>query len=290
MFTSVKIIECPRDAMQGFVQFIPTEVKIAYLNQLLRVGFDTLDCGSFVSPKAVPQMRDTAEVLSGLDLAGTATRLLAIVANLRGAEEALLHPNVSYLGFPLSISETFQQRNTNRSIEEALQLVETLQNLCVKHGRTLVVYLSMGFGNPYGDVYHPELIGNFLTRLAALDIRIVSLADTTGMADAALIRQVVEAVIPAFPQLEIGVHLHTTPAAVEEKIAAAYEAGCRRFDGALGGYGGCPMAREELTGNVPTERLLRWLKAAAVKLPIQEEALSGALQMIPEVFRGGETR
>jgi hydroxymethylglutaryl-CoA lyase len=258
-FAPMKLIECPRDAMQGLADFIPTATKTAYLNTLLQVGFDTLDFGSFVSPKAIPQLRDTAEVLAGLDLSSTRTKLLAIVANRRGAETALQHPEISYLGFPLSISETFQRRNTNQTIAEALADVAVMHELCEQQGKTLVTYLSMGFGNPYGDPWSPETVAGFTRQLSALGVRIVALSDTIGASSAATIAPLFAELIPAFPQIEFGAHLHTTPGSWREKVQAAYEAGCRRFDGAIGGIGGCPMATDELTGNMATENLITFL-------------------------------
>ncbi len=255
----MKLIECPRDAMQGLPDFIPTATKTTYLNTLLKVGFDTLDFGSFVSPKAIPQLRDTAEVLAGLDLTATTTKLLAIVANLRGAETAVQHPEISYLGFPLSVSETFQRRNTNQTTAEALADVAAMHELCERSGKTLVTYLSMGFGNPYGDAWSPEIVTDFTQQLAALGVRIVALSDTIGASTAATITPLFSALIPAFPRIEFGAHLHTTPTSWREKVAAAYQAGCRRFDGAIGGIGGCPMATDELTGNMATENLLDFL-------------------------------
>ena len=257
--SAMKLIECPRDAMQGLHDFIPTATKTAYLNALLGVGFDTLDFGSFVSPKAIPQLRDTAEVLAGLDLSTSKTKLLAIVANLRGAETAVQHPEISYLGFPLSISETFQRRNTNQSTTEALTDVAAMHELCARNGKTLVTYLSMGFGNPYGDAWSPEIVTDFTQQLAALGIRIVALSDTIGASTATTIAPLFSALIPAFPGIEFGAHLHTTPATWRGKVEAAYSAGCRRFDGAIGGFGGCPMAADELTGNMATENLIEFL-------------------------------
>ena len=255
----MKLIECPRDAMQGLPDFIPTATKTAYLNTLLQVGFDTLDFGSFVSPKAIPQLRDTAEVLAGLDLSTTRTKLLAIVANLRGAETAAQHPEISYLGFPLSVSETFQRRNTNQTTAEALADVATMHELCERTGKTLVTYLSMGFGNPYGDAWSPEIVTDFTQQLAALGIRVVALSDTIGASTAATIAPLFAALITAYPDIEFGAHLHTTPGTWHEKVGAAYQAGCWRFDGAIGGFGGCPMAADELTGNMATENLLAFL-------------------------------
>jgi hydroxymethylglutaryl-CoA lyase len=280
----MKLIECPRDAMQGLHDFIPTATKTAYLNALLQVGFDTLDFGSFVSPKAIPQLRDTAEVLAGLDLSTTRTKLLAIVANVRGAETAVQHPEISYLGFPLSVSETFQRRNTNQNTAEALADVATMHALCERSGKTLVTYLSMGFGNPYGDAWSPEVVTDFTQQLAALGVRIVALSDTVGASTAATIAPLFSTLIPAFPAIEFGAHLHTTPATWREKVSAAYEAGCRRFDGALGGFGGCPMAADELTGNMPTENLVAFLAEKKQESGLNAAALAQAQAMTGSIF------
>ncbi len=279
----MKVIECPRDAMQGIEAFIPTATKTEYLNKLLEVGFDTLDFGSFVSPKAIPQMRDTAEVLEGLNLGSTDTRLLAIVANVRGAEDACQFPEITYLGFPLSISETFQLRNTNRTITQAFEIVEKIQGLCASHGKEQVVYLSMGFGNPYGDPYSPEVIADFIERLQGLGIRIVSLADTVGMATGSEVNGALKGAIEAFPDLEIGAHLHAAPTQVEEKVLAVIDAGCQRIDGALRGFGGCPMAEDDLVGNVPTEEILSLL-ATNEKPWLRDEPLQQALALSGNVF------
>ena len=280
----MKLIECPRDAMQGLPDFIPTATKTAYLNTLLQVGFDTLDFGSFVSPKAIPQLRDTAEVLAGLDLSTTNTKLLAIVANLRGAETAVQHPEISYLGFPLSVSETFQRRNTNQSTPEALADVAAMHELCERHGKTLVTYLSMGFGNPYGDAWSPEIVTDFTRQLAALGVRVVALSDTVGASTAATIAPLFSALIPAFPDIEFGAHLHTTPTSWREKVSAAYGAGCRRFDGAIGGFGGCPMAADELTGNMATENLVDFLSEAGEPLGLDLDALVRAREAAGSIF------
>ena len=280
----MKLIECPRDAMQGLTEFIPTATKTAYLNALLAVGFDTLDFGSFVSPKAIPQLRDTAEVLAGLDLTQTRTRLLAIVANRRGAETAVQHPEISYLGFPLSVSETFQRRNTNQSTAEALADVAAMHELCESRGKTLVAYLSMGFGNPYGDDWSPAIVTDFTEQLARLGVRIVALSDTIGASTTATISPLFSALIPAFPAIEFGAHLHTTPTSWREKVSAAYEAGCRRFDGAIGGIGGCPMAADELTGNMATENLLDYLTEQHVKTGLDLAAFGRAQAMAATVF------
>ncbi|MBC7922319.1 MAG: hydroxymethylglutaryl-CoA lyase [Ferruginibacter sp.] len=279
----MKLVECPRDAMQGLPGFIPTAVKIDYLNRLLRVGFDTIDFGSFVSPKAIPQLRDTAAVLAGLD-PGQPTKLLAIVANRRGAEQGCGFESVTYLGFPLSVSETFQQRNTRASVAEALAEVATIQNLCLQHAKTLVVYLSMGFGNPYGDPYHPETVAEMVGKLAALDIRVVAPADTVGSATPEGIQALFGTLIPAFPQIEFGAHLHSTPATVPEKLAAAYRAGCRRFDGAIRGFGGCPMAEDQLTGNLPTEQIIAFLEGEGLDLRLDQAAFGEAYRLADWVF------
>ena len=280
----MKLIECPRDAMQGLTEFIPTATKTAYLNALLRVGFDTLDFGSFVSPKAIPQLRDTAEVLAGLDLSATPTKLLAIVANRRGAEAAVLHPEISYLGFPLSVSETFQRRNTNQTTAEALADVAAMHELCQRHQQTLVVYLSMGFGNPYGDAWSPAIVADFTQHLADLGVRVVALSDTIGASSAATITPLFSTLIPAYPHIEFGAHLHTTPATWREKISAAWQAGCRRFDGAIGGIGGCPMAADELTGNMATENIYSFARELGVSTGLDEAAFAQARQLAATVF------
>ena len=280
----MKLIECPRDAMQGLPDFIPTATKTAYLNALLQVGFDTLDFGSFVSPRTIPQLRDTAEVLAGLDLSSSHTKLLAIVANLRGAETAAQHAEISYLGFPLSVSETFQRRNTNQTTAEALADVATMHALCERTGKTLVTYLSMGFGNPYGDAWSPEIVTDFTQQLAALGVRIVALSDTIGASTAATISPLFSALISAFPAIEFGAHLHTTPTTWHEKVAAAYGAGCRRFDGAIGGIGGCPMAADELTGNMATENLLAFVAENAVDSELDLAAFARAQTAAADIF------
>jgi len=280
----IKLIECPRDAMQGIPEFIDTAIKAAYINQLLEVGFDTIDFGSFVSPKALPQMRDTAEVLSLLDLHHSKSKLLAIVANVRGAEEALLFPEIDHLGFPLSVSETFQQRNTNASISEALNTVEEIQNRCEICGKTLVTYLSMGFGNPYGDPYSPELVTEFVEKLAQLGIKIISLSDTIGVATPDLITSLFEVNVNAFPEIEFGAHLHSTKEAIAEKVLAGLKGGCTRFDGALKGYGGCPMAKDELVGNMATEVMIETLEQAGENLNLNKTELAEAMKLANYVF------
>lgn len=280
----VKLIECPRDAMQGIQPFIPTALKVEYLNALLRVGFDTLDFGSFVSPKAVPQMQDTPQVMFNLDLSATSTKLLAIVANMRGAIHAASYPEIQYLGFPLSLSETFQQRNTNKGIAEALKDVAKMQEVCTGKAKKLIVYLSMGFGNPYGDPWAPEVLAEFVQRLDKMGIRIIALSDTIGVADPPLIRHLFTHLLPAFPAIEFGAHLHTHPATWREKVEAAYSSGCRRFDSALRGLGGCPMAKDELVGNMPTENLVAYFENIGVPLPLDKKAFSEAVGLSEKVF------
>jgi len=254
----MKIIECPRDAMQGISEFIPTDIKAAYINQLLKVGFDTIDFGSFVSPKAIPQLRDTAKVLSQLDLENTNSKLLSIIANTRGAVDACSFEEINYLGFPLSVSEQFQKRNTNKSIAEALNDVEEIQNLSVKNNKELVVYLSMAFGNPYGENYDPDIVAELTEKLHDLEIGIVALSDTIGVSNPTNIAPLFDTLIKEYSTIEFGAHFHTTADAWEEKVAAAYLNGCRRFDAALKGFGGCPMAKDDLVGNMPTEKLITY--------------------------------
>ncbi|MES2457084.1 MAG: hydroxymethylglutaryl-CoA lyase [Bacteroidota bacterium] len=255
----VKLVECPRDAMQGIHDFIPTSLKAEYINLLLQVGFDTIDFGSFVSPKAIPQLRDTKEVLSLLDLSATTSSLLAIVANLRGAEAAVSFEEIKYLGFPFSISETFQQRNTNSSIAQSLDTVKQMLELCDRSGKQAVVYLSMGFGNPYGDPWNAEIVEQWAAELIASGVKILSLSDTTGVSSPEKIKAILPGLLKKFSSTEIGLHLHSTPDTRMEKISAAYESGCRRFDSALKGFGGCPMAADDLTGNLATEDLIAYL-------------------------------
>lgn len=280
----IQLIECPRDAMQGIKTFIDTQVKIEYLNALLKVGFHTLDFGSFVSPKAIPQMADTREVLAGLEIESSPTKLLAIVANLRGAEDAVAYPEITYLGFPFSLSETFQQRNTHNSRENALELVAEMQDLCMRNRKELVVYLSMGFGNPYGDIWSAELALDYAQQIQKLGVGIISLADTVGSAEPETIREVFTLIRRELPHTEIGAHFHATPYNWEGKIAAAYEAGCRRFDGALKGFGGCPFAKEELTGNVATENIVRYLEGKGEVLGLNTEAMQKGLEMAGRVM------
>ena len=282
--TKIKLIECPRDAMQGWKHFIPTEQKIDYINALLKVGFDTIDFGSFVSPKAIPQMADTKEVISKIETGKSSTKLLAIIANERGASDAVMYDAITYLGFPFSVSETFQQRNTNSSVEESLSRVEEIQNLCIKNGKQLVVYLSMGFGNPYGDLYNEDIVFKWAHQLALMDIKIISLADTVGIATAKQVHAVTEHLITALPDVEIGVHLHSTALNWKEKTAAALNAGCLRFDGALKGIGGCPMADDELVGNMDTELMIPYFEEKKILPPFNKEALFECSRMTAEIF------
>ncbi len=280
----IQLIECPRDAMQGLPDFIETDVKSAYINQLLRVGFHTLDFGSFVSPKAIPQMRDTEEVLSKLDLSNTPTKLLAIVANERGAEQAAQFPEISYLGYPFSVSETFQLRNTNATIGESVERVKFIQETCINNGKELVLYISMGFGNPYGDPWNAEVVMEWVSKLADLDIRIFSLSDTVGVSNPQSIGYLFSNLIPAYPKLEIGAHLHTQPNNWREKIHAAYQNGCVRFDSAMKGFGGCPMAKDDLTGNMATENLISYFTETPESLNIDFQQFIRSLSMANDVF------
>jgi hydroxymethylglutaryl-CoA lyase len=280
----IEFIECPRDAMQGWKHIIPTAQKVEYLNALLQVGFSVLDCGSFVSAKAIPQMADTAEVLHTIDTKNSKTKLLVIVANYRGAEEAIKFEQVHYIGFPLSLSPTFQQRNTNATIEEALDRIAAIQSLCVQHHKKLVVYVSMGFGNPYGDPYTAALLTRYTGLLASMGIGIVSLADTVGIATPQQIEQALNMLIPAYPSLTIGVHLHASATSWEQKLQAAISKGCRRFDGAIKGIGGCPMAQDELVGNMDSLVMLPYFKQAGLCTSIDEEALSRATQIANSIF------
>ena len=280
----MKIIECPRDAMQGLTDFIPTYKKVSYINQLLKVGFDTIDFGSFVSPKAIPQLRDTAAVLGNLNLTKSKSKLLAIVANVRGGEDACKYEEISYLGFPLSISETFQQRNTNKSVVEALNSVDELQELCARHGKKQVVYISMGFGNPYGDHYDMGVVENFADILATLGIEIVSLADTIGVSQPDQITYLFKTLTGRFPKIEFGAHLHSHPSTGLEKIEAAYVSGCQRFDGAIKGFGGCPMAKDDLVGNMATETILTFLDSRNDAPDINRNEFLSALEMADSVF------
>lgn len=284
MEKKIKIIECPRDAMQGWSRLIPTHQKITYINSLLKVGFDTIDFGSFVSPRAIPQMADTKEVVSRLDKSSGNSKLLAIIANERGAEDAVTFEQVDQLGFPFSISETFQQRNTNSSIEESLKRVETIHGLCIKHSKELVVYISMGFGNPYGDPYNEDVVYEWVGKLTSMGISIISLADTVGLATAGQVSRITSALISSFQHSEIGVHLHSTPVNWREKLDAASNAGCVRFDGALKGIGGCPMANDELVGNMNTEWMIGYFEEKNMPLGINKTALAESLRIAGEIF------
>jgi hydroxymethylglutaryl-CoA lyase len=255
---AIKIIECPRDAMQGIKPFIPTERKVTYIQSLLRVGFDTIDFGSFVSPKAIPQMQDTAEVLARLDLSNTKSKLLAIIANTQGAHAAASHDAIQYLGFPFSISENFQMRNTHKTIAESLVTLQEILDIADAKNKEVVAYLSMGFGNPYGDPWNLEIVGEWTQKLSAMGVKILSLSDTIGSSTPEVISYLFSNLIPQYPGIEFGAHLHTTPDKWFEKIDAAYKAGCLRYDGAIQGFGGCPMAKDDLTGNMPTEKLLSY--------------------------------
>ncbi len=257
----IKLIECPRDAMQGIKTFIPTQKKVAYIQALLRVGFHTIDFGSFVSPKAIPQMQDTAEVLSKLDLSTTQSKLLAIVANTFGAKQAAQHPEISYLGYPFSISENFQMRNTHKTIEQSVVTLQEILEIAKKNNKIVVTYLSMGFGNPYGDPWNIEIVSQWTEKLAQMGVEIISLSDTIGSSTPDIITYLFSNIIPKYPKIEFGAHLHTTQNTWLEKINAAYKAGCTRFDGAIQGFGGCPMAKDELTGNMPTEKMLSYFTA-----------------------------
>jgi len=281
----MKIVECPRDAMQGIKHWIPTDLKIKYINELLNVGFDTLDFGSFVSPKAIPQLKDTETVLKGLELSTTNSKLLAIVANERGAVDACNFEEIQFLGYPFSISEEFQKRNTNASIEESLSRVEAIQNLCQKHDKELVIYISMGFGNPYGEQWSPDIAAHWSNRLASeLDVKVLALSDTIGVSNPENINDIFSTLIPEFPNVEFGAHLHSTPDTRREKIDAAYHAGCKRFDGAIKGYGGCPMAADDLVGNMATEDLLAFASTNKLELGLNLDALIAATAISNAVF------
>jgi len=280
----VKIIECPRDAMQGIRQFIPTPDKVRYINALLKVGFDTIDFGSFVSPKAIPQMRDTAEVLQQLELSETRSKLLAIVANVRGAQEASQYPVIDYLGYPFSISENFQMRNTGKTIEQSLVTLEQIMEIASNRGKEVVAYLSMGFGNPYGDPWDVDIVAEWTRTLSELGVSIISLSDTIGVASGETISYLFSNLIPRYPAIEFGAHMHTHPAHWHEKVDAAYRAGCRRFDGALKGFGGCPMAKDELTGNMPTEKLLSYFTAEKISTGINSLRFESAYNEAMRVF------
>lgn len=280
----VKIIECPRDAMQGIKEMIPTDLKVQYLQSLLRCGFDTIDFGSFVSPKAIPQLVDTAEVLSKLDLSKTESKLLAIIANLRGAKAACEHPEIQYLGYPFSISENFQMRNTHKTIAQSVDLLQEVIDLAQKHNKELVVYISMGFGNPYGDPWNVEIVGEWTEKLYKMGVKILSLSDTIGSSDPETITYLFSNLIPKYPEIEFGAHLHTTPTTWHEKVDAAYKAGCRRFDGAIQGFGGCPMAKDELTGNMPTEKMVSYFNAVKADSNVNAMSFESSYNEATKIF------
>ena len=280
----VKLIECPRDAMQGWKNFIPTQQKISYINQLLKVGFNTIDFGSFVSPKAIPQLADTKEVIKGLVIGNSHTKLLAIVANQRGAEEAVVYDEISYLGFPYSISPTFQLLNTNSTMEESLNSVAAIQNICIQHKKKLVLYISMGFGNPYGDVHNVEIVVKNVAKMVALGIDIISVADTVGLATPVQITTILKALIPQNKLVEIGVHLHSTADSWQPKLFAAINEGCNRYDGALKGIGGCPMAKNKLVGNLDTEMMISYFKTLGLPASLNLDELSVCSSMASKIF------
>jgi len=281
---AITLVECPRDAMQGWAHMIATDDKVKYINALLKVGFDVLDFGSFVSAKAIPQMADTKDVIPRLELNNTKTKLLAIIANTRGASEALQFDEIAYLGFPFSISETFQLRNTNKTIAESLTQVEEIQNLCVQKGKELVIYISMGFGNPYGDPYTAEVAIDWVGKLAQLGIKTIAMADTVGVATPGTIEYIYKSLVPEFKNITIGAHFHSTPDKWEEKIQTAYNNGCTRFDSAIKGIGGCPMAEDELGGNIATENIISWCDKNNIPLSLDREAFAAAWQIANEIF------
>lgn len=284
MNSPVKLIECPRDAMQGWKNVIPTEKKIEYINSLLKVGFDTIDFGSFVSAKAMPQMADSKEVISRLEAGVSNSKLLAIVANLRGAEEAAVFDPIAFLGFPFSVSETFQQRNTNSSIDESLKRVEEIQNLCINKNKKLVIYISMAFGNPYDDLYDADIVFNWVEKLVELDIEIISLADTVGVATPEQVYEMTSYLVESLPATEIGVHLHSTFENWQQKLHAGIKAGCKRFDGALKGIGGCPMAHDQLVGNMNTEWMINYFETNGINTGLDKNALQDSLRIAEEIF------
>ncbi len=284
MSEKVKIIECPRDAMQGIKTFIPTKEKVKYIQSLLQCGFDTIDFGSFVSPKAIAQMADTAAVLSQLNLSGTKSKLLSIVANVRGAKDACKHPEIDYLGYPFSISENFQMRNTHKTISESVDILQEILYLADASNKKVVTYISMGFGNPYGDPWSVEIVGEWTEKLAAMGVEILSLSDTVGTSTPEIIKHLFSNLIPKYPNIEFGAHLHTTPTKWYEKVDAAYNAGCRRFDGAIQGFGGCPMAKDELTGNMPTEKMLSYFTSKKVDTDVNWMVFEAAHNKATELF------
>ena len=280
----VKLIECPRDAMQGIKDWIPTHKKVEYIQSLLGCGFDTIDFGSFVSPKAIPQMVDTTKVLSGLDLSSTTTKLLAIVANVRGAQAAVAHPEITYLGYPFSISENFQMRNTHKTIAQSIATLSEILALAAASNKQVVTYLSMGFGNPYGDPWNVDIVGQWAQKLSQMGVTILSLSDTVGTSTPESISYLFSNLIPTYPNIEFGAHLHTTPSAWHEKVDAAYKAGCIRFDGAIQGFGGCPMAKDELTGNMPTEKMLSYFTSQKAKTNIRTMSFESAHNKASDIF------
>ncbi len=281
----VKIIECPRDAMQGIKShFISTEAKTRYINSLLNVGFDTVDFGSFVSPKAIPQMRDTAAVLSNLNLSQTQSKLLAIIANIRGANDATQFEEINYLGYPFSISENFQMRNTHKTIQQSIKELEEILSIASRKNKEVVVYLSMGFGNPYGDPWNIDIVGKWTEKLSEMGVKIISLSDTIGSSTPAVIKYLFSNLIPKYPNIEFGAHIHTTPESWYEKVDAAFKAGCNRFDGAIKGYGGCPMAKDELTGNMPTEKLISYFTSQKVNTGIKPMSFESAYNQALKIF------
>jgi hydroxymethylglutaryl-CoA lyase len=283
MQPTIQLVECPRDAMQGWSHFIPTADKVRYLNALLDVGFDVLDFGSFVSAKAIPQLADTKEVIPQLKL-NDRTKLLAIVANTRGAEEAVVYDEIKYIGFPFSISETFQLRNTNKTIAQSLTQVEDMQRLCLQRNKEMVVYISMGFGNPYGDEYSAAIAIDWVQKLSDLGIRTIAMSDTVGVAEPQNIAQIFQHLIPAFPEVSIGAHFHSAPHNWEEKIQAAYDNGCVRFDSAMKGIGGCPMAKDDLVGNIATENIVYWSEEKNIPLQLNKDAFREAMMIANEIF------
>ncbi|CAM4176347.1 hydroxymethylglutaryl-CoA lyase [Zobellia nedashkovskayae] len=284
MKEKVKVIECPRDAMQGIKPFIPTNEKVKYIQALLGCGFDTIDFGSFVSPKAIPQMVDTAEVLSKLDLSKTNSKLLSIVANVRGAQDASEHPEIQYLGYPFSISENFQMRNTHKTIGQSVETLQEILNIADASGKEVVTYISMGFGNPYGDPWDVDIVGEWTEKLSGMGAKILSLSDTVGSSTPEVIEYLFSQLIPRYPDIEFGAHLHTTPTKWHEKVDAAYKAGCRRFDGAVQGFGGCPMAKDELTGNMPTEKMLSYFTAEKADTGVNWMVFEAAYNKATELF------
>jgi len=281
----VKIIECPRDAMQGIKShFISTEAKANYINSLLKVGFDTIDFGSFVSPKSIPQMRDTADVLAHLDISQTTSKLLAIVANVRGANDAVQFEEIDYLGYPFSISENFQMRNTHKTIHQSIDILKEILTIANSANKEVVAYLSMGFGNPYGDPWNVEIVSEWTEKLSVMGVKILSLSDTIGSSTPAVISQLFSNLIPTYPSIEFGAHLHTSPSLWHEKVHAAFHAGCKRFDGAIKGYGGCPMAKDELTGNMPTEKLISYFTSQKVNTGIKPMSFESAYNQALKIF------